>query len=140
MYNQVGIYSLVTQGLSVHVLISMFIYIYQYIKGTLTFASNCSLKLHLSILSILSCFKGHLLLEGELKGRQVLVAQLCLTLQPHRLQPARLLCPWDSPVKNTGVGCHFLLQGIFQIQGWNPGLLHCRQILQRLSHHGKPQF
>ena len=31
---------------------------------------------------------------------------------PHRLQPARLLCPWDSPGKNTGVGCHFLLQGI----------------------------
>ena len=30
-----------------------------------------------------------------------------------QLQPARLLCPWDSPGKNTGVGCHFLLQGIF---------------------------
>ena len=29
------------------------------------------------------------------------------SLQPHRLQPARLLCPWDSPGKNTGVGCHF---------------------------------
>ena len=29
---------------------------------------------------------------------------------PHRLQPTRLLCPWDSPGKNTGVGCHFLLQ------------------------------
>ena len=32
------------------------------------------------------------------------------SLQPHGLQPARLLCPWDSPGKNTGVGCHFLLQ------------------------------
>ena len=32
------------------------------------------------------------------------------SLQPHRLQPKRLLCPWDSPGKNTGVGCHFLLQ------------------------------
>ena len=32
------------------------------------------------------------------------------SLQPHRLQPARLLCPWDFPGKNTGVGCHFLLQ------------------------------
>ena len=32
-------------------------------------------------------------------------------LRPHGLQPARLLCPWDSPGKNTGVGCHFLLQG-----------------------------
>ena len=32
------------------------------------------------------------------------------SLQPNRLQPNRLLCPWDSPSKNTGVGCHFLLQ------------------------------
>ena len=33
-----------------------------------------------------------------------------LCAQPHRRQPTRLLCPWDSPGKNTGVGCHFLLQ------------------------------
>ena len=38
--------------------------------------------------------------------------------------PARLLCPWTLPGKNTGVGCHFLLQGIFQTQGSNPYLLH----------------
>ena len=36
------------------------------------------------------------------------------------LQPARFLCPWDSVGKNTGVGCHFLLQGIFPTQGLNP--------------------
>ena len=36
----------------------------------------------------------------------------CLTLWPHRRQPSRLLCPWDSPGKNTGVGCHFPLQKI----------------------------
>ena len=44
--------------------------------------------------------------------------------------PARLLCPWDSPGKNTGVGCHALLQGIFLTQGSNQCLLcllHCRQ-------------
>ena len=35
----------------------------------------------------------------------------------------RLLCPWGSPGKNTGAGCHFLLQGIFLTQGWNPHLL-----------------
>ena len=35
------------------------------------------------------------------------------SLQPHRLQPARLLCPWDSPGKNTGAGCHFLLYHIY---------------------------
>ena len=49
----------------------------------------------------------------------------------------RLLCPWDFPGKNTGVGCHFLLQGNFPIQGSNPGLLHCRQTLYRLSHSGE---
>ena len=60
------------------------------------------------------------------------------SLQPHGLQPTRLLHPWDSPGKNTGVGCHFLLQGIFPTQGLNPGLLHCRQILYQLSYQGSP--
>ena len=41
--------------------------------------------------------------------------------------PARLLCPWDSPGKDTGVGCHTLLQGIFPTQGSNPGFPHCRR-------------
>ena len=36
------------------------------------------------------------------------------------LQPARVLCPWEFPGKNTGVRCHFPLQEIFQTQGWNP--------------------
>ena len=40
--------------------------------------------------------------------------------------------------KNTGVGCHFLLQGIFMTQGWNPGLPHGGQSLYSLSHQGKP--
>ena len=48
----------------------------------------------------------------------------------------RLLSPWDFPGKNTGVGCHFLLQEIFLIQGLNSGLPHCRQTLYRLSHQG----
>ena len=51
---------------------------------------------------------------------------------------ARLLCPWNSPGKNTGLGCHSLLQGIFPTQGLNLGLLHCRQILYHLSHQGSP--
>ena len=54
-------------------------------------------------------------------------------MQPHGLQPTRLLRPWDSPGKNTQVGCHFLLQGIFPTQGLNTGLLHCRQILFHLN-------
>ena len=53
-------------------------------------------------------------------------------LWPHELQPTRLLCPWDFPGKNSGMDCHFLLQGIFPTQGYNPCLLwflNCRQIL-----------
>ena len=42
----------------------------------------------------------------------------------------------DSPGKNTGLGCHFLLQGIVLTQGSNLGLLHWSQILYRLSHQG----
>ena len=60
------------------------------------------------------------------------------SLRPHGLQLTRLLCPWNSPGKNTGVGCRSLLRGIFPTQGSNPGLPHCRQILYCLSHHGSP--
>ena len=47
---------------------------------------------------------------------------------------ATRLLPWDFPGKSTGVGCHFLLQRIFPIQGLNPGLPHYRQTLYHLSH------
>ena len=64
-----------------------------------------------------------------------LVAKSCPTLQRlHGLQPTSLLSPLDFPGKNTGVGCHFLLQGILLTQGSNLGLLHCRQTLYCLSH------
>jgi len=57
------------------------------------------------------------------------VTKSCLTLLwLHGPLPSRLLCPWDSPGKNTGVGCHFLFQGIFPTQGLMPHLLHCRWI------------
>ena len=46
------------------------------------------------------------------------------SLRPRGLHPTRLLCPWDSPGKNTGEGCHALLQGIFPTQVLNPRLLH----------------
>ena len=39
------------------------------------------------------------------------------SVQTHRWQPTRLCCPWDSPGKNTGVGCHFLLQCI-KVEKW----------------------
>jgi len=60
------------------------------------------------------------------------------SLQPHGLQPTRLLCPWDSPGKNTGVGCHFLLQRIFLSQGSNPYLLHGQVNSLLLSHLRSP--
>ena len=51
------------------------------------------------------------------------------SLQLHGLQPTRVVCPWNFPGKDTGVGGHFLLQVIFLAQGSNPVLLLCRQIL-----------
>ena len=68
---------------------------------------------------------------------QVLVAQSCLTLCDRRdCSPPGSSVHEIFPGKDTGVGCHFLLQGIFPTQGLNPGLLHCRQILYRLSYKG----
>ena len=64
------------------------------------------------------------------------VAQSCPTLCDP--MDTRLLLPWDFPGKKTAMGCHFLLQGIFLTQGLNPGLPHCRQTLNRLSHQGSP--
>ena len=52
----------------------------------------------------------------------------------------QLLCPGDFPGKNTGVGCHFLLQGIFPTQGWNSCLLHWQVDSLPLVPPGKPLF
>ena len=77
----------------------------------------------------------------SIKGKDVSVSRSVVpdSLRPHGLWPARLLCPWESPGKSTGVGCHAVLQGIFPTQGSNLGLLQWRQILYRLSHQGSPQ-
>ena len=69
-----------------------------------------------------------------LKYRSVSCSVMSDSLQSHGLQSTRLLCPWNSPGKNTGVGCHSLLHRIFPTQGSNPGLLHCKRILYCLSH------
>ena len=64
--------------------------------------------------------------------------QSCLTLcDPTDRRSPGVLCPWDFLGKNTGVGCHFLLQGIFLSQGSNLGLLHCRYSLL-MSHWESP--
>ena len=52
--------------------------------------------------------------------------------------PPKLLCPWDFPGKNTGVGCHSLLQGIFPTQGSDLHLLHWQVDSLPLSHLGSP--
>ena len=75
----------------------------------------------------------------------MLITSLCTRAQPLRvrlsttrgLQPSRLLCPWDSPGKNTGVGGRSLLQGILLTQGPNPSL-HCLLPWQVGSNPGKP--
>ena len=60
------------------------------------------------------------------------------SLQPSELQPTRLPFPWDFPGKNTGVGCHFLLQGIFLTQGSNPHLLNGQADSLPLRYPGSP--
>ena len=54
--------------------------------------------------------------------------------------PGSSVCPWNSPGKNTGLFCHFLLQGIFPTQGLNLDLLHFWQILYCLSYQGSPYW
>ena len=79
--------------------------------------------------------------EGEGTGHQLLPwcrvshSVASDSLRAHGLQSIRLLCPWDSPGKNTGVSIPFS-RGIFLTQGSNPGLLHRRQILCCLSYQG----
>ena len=58
----------------------------------------------------------------------------------HSFRPHGLFCPWNSPGRNTGVGSLSLLQGIFLIQGSNPGLPHFWWILYQLSHQGSPRI
>ena len=64
---------------------------------------------------------------------------MCECVLTYGLKPSRLLCPWDFPGKNIGVGCHFLLQGIFPTQGSNLRLLcllHWQACSLPLSHLG----
>ena len=79
---------------------------------------------------------GHMpvLLQSVLR----LVVQSCLTLCNPVDCSLPGSWPWDSPGRNTGVGCHVLFQGIFPTQGSNPGLPHCSRILYHLNHQGSP--
>ena len=77
-------------------------------------------------------------LKWKVKEKSLSRARLFAT--PWIVACTRLLRPWDFQGKSTGVGCHFLLQGISPTQGSNPGLSHCRQTLHRLSRQGSPNF
>ena len=70
----------------------------------------------------------------------VRVCSVTSVMWPCGPQPTRLLCPWDASGKNTGMGWHALLQGIFPTQGSNPGFPHCRKILHCLSHQASPRI
>ena len=72
----------------------------------------------------------------KVKVKVKLLSRARLLVTPWIVACTKLLCPWDFQGKSTGVGCHFLLQGIFPTQGSNPGLSHCRQTLYHLSHQG----
>ena len=74
----------------------------------------------------------------KVERRVKLLSRVQLFVTPWTV--ACILRPWDFLGKSTGVGCHFLLQGIFPTQGSNPGLPHCRQTLYHLSHQGSPQY
>ena len=73
-------------------------------------------------------------LEWVHAGRSVMSS----FLWPMGCSPTRLLCPWDSPGQNTGVGSHPLLQGVFPTQGLNPGLLHWQSDSLPCEPPGKP--
>ena len=72
------------------------------------------------------CLNSHVCLGVTYQAREFMLSRFSHvdSLRPHGLQLTRLLCPWDSPGKNTGVGSHTLFQGIFLTQGSNPCLLH----------------
>ena len=76
-------------------------------------------------------------LSWSAKGRVTISKCSCSVLSD---LPPRLLCPWNSPGKNTGVDCHSFLQGILPSRRSNLGLQHCRQVLYCLSDKESPPW
>ena len=112
--------------------------LYKYKKYTLYNTQKCwkwVLMRNRGVLSFLKLPHWHFSV-GDLES--VSRSVMSVSLRPCGLQPARLLCPWSSPGKNTGVGSHSLLQGIFPTQGSNPGLLHWQVGSLPFEPPGKP--
>ena len=106
----------------------------------LAVSNNTAMSINICIYEDrISTSLGYLSLNGSTGShRSGSHSVVSTSLRPHGLEPTRLLCPWASPGKNTGVGSRSLLQQIFPIQESNWGLLCCRQILYQLSHHRSP--
>ena len=87
-----------------------------------------------------------LLIMEQSKSESISHSVMSNSLLPYGLQPARLLCSQNTPCKNTGMGSHSLLQGIFPMWGSNPDLLHCRVFtvciadLYYLNHQRSPKW
>ena len=95
----------------------------------------------LSTLYSFNIFSPFLICSSSISAVLCLVAQSYSTLcDPVDCSPPGSSVHEDAPGKNTGVGCHALLQGIFPSEGLNPGLPHCRQIFYYLSHQGSPRI
>ena len=118
----------------------MFIFIFIF-----NFDVNINVSFLQTLFPIFPSFVSHLVKTSHFSKTSVstitcflcLVTQSCLTLcDPMDCSPPDSSVHGDSPGKNTGVGCHAFLDGIFPTQGLNPGLLHHRWILYRLSHQG----
>ena len=94
----------------------------------------------------LRCLGGHSLWgHRELDTTEQLMLSLSLwsescSVVSNSFRSYELHSPWNSPGQNTGVGSLSPLQGIFLSQGSNPGLPHCRRILDQLSHKGSPRI
>ena len=87
----------------------------------------CSFIIHLSIIHLYTCS------SSICWNLCVCVCERCSGVSDS-LWPHELYSPWNSLDQNTGVGSHFLLQGIFLTWGLNPDLPHCKKILYQLSH------
>ena len=88
--------------------------------------SFCVLSEHLAVL--------------QLSQESIIHSVMSNSLKPHGLQPTRVLCPQNSPGKNTGLYTDSLLQRTFPTQERKPGFLHCRQILYLLNNQGNPSL
>ena len=97
-----------------------------------------------NILNFIECGGGFVCLCAFCSYKQIVKCICCISGQliglvsQSNCLPTRVLCPWNSPDQNTGVGCHFLLWGIFLTQGSNPDPLLCRYILLESQPPGKP--